>query len=186
MSGDLKLALLRVVPFLLVIMVVIIRTRQGDINPDDLFLNKPVSNSRFLACVAGFTSYVLLVEFVLYQMGMLEINPWNHPMASSFIRILGAVILAPITEELIFRGLLLMVLTKKLSRHISILIQALIFVLLHNFAYENTMTANIGIVQSFIDACLFGYAKYYTRSIYTSMAMHSIGNLVATLERFIL
>jgi membrane protease YdiL (CAAX protease family) len=64
-------------------------------------------------------------------------------------------------------------------------LQAVLFVLLHNFAYENTVSSNIGIVQALIDASLFGYARYYTKSLYTPMLMHALGNAVAVFERFI-
>ncbi|KFE97639.1 CPBP family intramembrane glutamic endopeptidase [Chryseobacterium luteum] len=95
--------------------------------------------------------------------------------------------LLPIAEEFIFIGLLLNKLLKKnINLHLAILLQACFFVLLHNFAYQNTQSSNICIVQSVVDASLFGYAKYYTKSIYTPIAMHITGNLIATLERFIL
>jgi len=59
-------------------------------------------------------------------------------------------------------------------------------VLLHNFTYENTMASNIGIVQSALDAVLFGYARLYTRSLVTPITMHLSGNAIAIAERFIL
>ena len=119
------------------------------------------------------------------MMWLLEITPWNHPLFASIIRIAGAVILAPIAEEFIFRGLFLnMLIKRKLNLHLAIFMQAVVFVLLHNFTYQNSLSSNIGIVQSLADAMLFGYAKYYTKSIFTPMAMHITGNAIATLERF--
>lgn len=125
-------------------------------------------------------------EFVFYQLGILEIEKWKHPFYPSMIRIIGAVIFAPIAEEIIFRGLLLYKLSSRLkSFHIAIFLQAILFVLLHNFAYENTVSSTIGIVQSLIDASLFGYAIHYTKSLYTPIVMHMSGNFVAVFERFI-
>ena len=121
------------------------------------------------------------------KLEILEIDKWNHTLIPSAIRIVGAVILAPITEELFFRGIFLHKLVGwKLNKHLAIFIQSCIFVSFHAFAYQNNLASNIGIVQTFVDATLFGYAKYQTKSIYTPIAMHMTGNLIATLERFIL
>ena len=186
MNSEIRSALIRVLPFAIILFILILRIRQKKINPQDLYLQKPVSIKRFLLWTIGFLIFVLGVEFVLYQFGILEIDKWNHPLGSSIIRIAGAVILAPIAEELIFRGLILNVLAKrKLNIHLAIFIQAVFFVLLHNFTYQNSLTSNIGIVQSLVDATLFGYARYHTKSLYTPIAMHMTGNFIATFERFI-
>ena len=133
----------------------------------------------------GFLIFILLTEFIFYKLGILEIDKWNHPLYPSIIRIIGSVILAPIVEELIFRGLILNALSKRnVNLHFAIFIQAVIFVLLHNFTYENSLSSNIGIVQSLIDASLFGYARYHTKSIFTPITMHVTGNFIATIERF--
>ncbi|MBK7798362.1 MAG: CPBP family intramembrane metalloprotease [Saprospiraceae bacterium] len=186
MNTEITRAILKILPFILIILVIHIRIRQGKINPQDLYLEKPRSLGIFLSWVVGFLLFILGIEFILNQAGLLALTPWNHNVPTTILRILGAVILAPVAEELIFRGLLLQILEKRnLNRHLAIGIQALIFVVLHNFAYQNTLSSNMGIVQSFVDACLYAYAKYHSKSIYTSMAMHSIGNLIATLERFL-
>ena len=186
MDKEISSALLRVLPFIVVITVIAIRLFIKHLSPQDIALKKPASVKRFLYWMLGFLAYVLLVEFTLYHFGILEIDKWNHPLISSIIRIAGAVIFAPIAEELLFRGILLNALEKwKLNKHLSIIIQAVLFVMLHNFAYQNSLSANIGVVQSFFDACLFAYARYHTKSIYTPIAMHMTGNLIATIERFI-
>jgi membrane protease YdiL (CAAX protease family) len=186
MNEEIRLALMRVLPFAIILIAIIVAIKKGRINPQSIDLRKPVFN-RYLLWVSGFLFLVLLIELVFYKLGILETTGWNHPLASSVIRITGAVILAPVTEEIIFRGMILNALTKRnVKLHLAVFIQAAFFVLLHNFAWENTLSSNIGIVQSFMDACLFAYARYHTKSLYTSMTMHITGNLVATLERFIL
>jgi membrane protease YdiL (CAAX protease family) len=180
------MALMRVLPFAVILFILLFLIRKKKINPPDLNLNKPVSTSRFLIWTVGFLIFVLLIEFTFFHLGILEIDPWNHPLLSTIIRITGAVILAPVVEEIIFRGLILNVLTKRqINIHLAIFTQACFFVLLHNFTYENTLSSNIGIVQSFIDATLFGYARYHTKSLYTPITMHMTGNFIATVERFI-
>ena len=74
----------------------------------------------------------------------------------------------------------------KVNKHIAIFILAVIFVVVHSFVFENTISSKIGIAQVFIDATLFSYARFTTKSIYTSITMHIIGNLIATLEIYLL
>jgi membrane protease YdiL (CAAX protease family) len=186
MDEEIKLALIRVIPFVIILFGLFIASKRAKIDRTlDLGLQKPNSMTHFFFWTFGFLGSILLTEIFLFKLGILEIEKWNHPFFSSIIRIFGAVILAPISEELIFRGLLLSKLSKKINMHLAILIQACFFVLLHNFAYQNTLSSNIGIVQALIDALLFGYARNYTKSIYTPITMHITGNFIATLERFI-
>jgi len=186
MNVEVRSALIRVLPFAVILFILFAQIRRKKFTPQDLYINSPNSLNLFFAWSVGFLIFILLTEFAFYKLGILEIDKWNHPWYSSIISILGAVILAPVAEELIFRGLILNELVKrKLNIHFAIFIQASLFVLLHNFTYQNTVSSNIGIVQSLVDACLFGYAKYSTKSIYTPVAMHVTGNVIATLERFI-
>jgi membrane protease YdiL (CAAX protease family) len=186
MNHEIRLAILRTLPFLVVVCVIIILIKRQKIRSQDLDLNKPFSFRAYLAWTIGFLLYTLLTEFVLYSLNILEVSRWNHPVSPSIILIFGAVVLAPIAEELIFRGFILNLLSrKKVNIHLGILIQACFFVLLHNFTYENTLSSTIGIAQSLIDAILFGYARRSTKSIYTPITMHMTGNAIAIMERFI-
>ncbi|MEP7264979.1 MAG: CPBP family intramembrane glutamic endopeptidase [Bacteroidota bacterium] len=187
MNKEIQTALLRVLPFLVALFVISYKIRQKKINSQEIFLTKPNSVLRFLLCVFGFIAFALLIEIILYYNCLLEIDTWNHPLLSSVIRITGAVILAPIVEELLFRGFILtFLLKKKLNVHLAVAIQAVFFVLLHNFTYQNTFSSNLGIAQGYVDASLFAYARNYTKSLYTPITMHMSGNLIATLERFVL
>lgn len=187
MNHEISAAFFRTIPFLIIICVVAILTKRKKIKTEDLDIRKPFSTKSYLIWTVGFLLYTLLTEFVLHAFNILEVSKWQHSFLPSVILIFGAILLAPIAEELIFRGLILNVLIKKkINIHWAILIQACFFVLLHNFTYENNLSSNIGIVQSLIDATLFGYARVYTKSIYTSITMHISGNLIAILERFIL
>jgi membrane protease YdiL (CAAX protease family) len=186
MDQEIKLALIRVLPFAIIIVALFVFVKQKKIKLHDLDINKPPSINRFCIWTVGFLIFILSTEFIFYKLGILEIDKWHHPLYPSIIRLLGAVLLAPVAEELIFRGLALNALIKRrLNIHFAIFIQACFFVLLHNFTYQNTLSSNIGIIQSLIDACLFGYARHFTRSIYTPITMHITGNFIAILERFI-
>lgn len=187
MNKEIVSALIRILPFVVIVLVISIRIKLGKASTQELNINRPKSTGKFFLWTLSFLAFIFLTEFTLSQFGLLEITAWKASFFPSIIRILGAVILAPIAEELVFRGVILNLLTKRnLNLHLAIFIQAAFFVALHNFAYENTMGSNIGIVQSLIDATLFAYARYQTQSIYTPISMHMTGNLIATLERFIL
>lgn len=186
MGSEINHALLRVLPFVAVLFFMALAIKRGKIKTNEIGLNKPNSWVHWLLWGVAFLVFAVVLEIIFYQQGILEIAPWKNGLTASIIRITGAVILAPIAEEIMFRGVLLSLLFKKISNlHLAIFLQAVLFVLLHNFAYENTVSSNIGIVQALIDASLFGYARYYTKSLYTPMLMHALGNAVAVFERFI-
>ena len=185
MNHEVLSAIIRTLPFLVVIIVLAILTRSKKIKLQDLDLRKPFSFKSYFIWVSCFLIYSLITEYSLFSFNILEVSKWDHTIPSSIILILGIIILAPIAEELLFRGLILNVLTnKKINLHLAILIQACFFVLLHNFTYENTLSSNIGIAQSLIDGILYGYARKYTKSSYTPITMHMAGNTIAIIERF--
>ena len=187
MQNELLKSILRVLPFLIVVIIITILIKRKKISPLDIDLQKPVFKGRFLACVMAFAAYTLLTEFVLYKIDLLQVDVWKKSLLPSFIQIVGIVILAPIAEELLFRGLVLSKLIKAaVNKHLAIVIISILFVASHHFTYQNTLTSHIGIIQSFVDAVLFSYARFYTKSLYTSMAMHSFGNAVAVVERFLM
>ncbi len=187
MNPEIKSALIRVLPFIVILFIILIAIKNKKNTVSELSINKPDAKTNFFLWISGFFVFVILVEFSLYKLGILEIDKWNHSFLPSVIRIFGAIVLAPIAEELIFRGLILSkLISKNININLAIFIQSILFVLLHNFTYQNSLSSNIGIAQSLIDASLFGYARLYTKSIYTPIAMHMTGNFIATIERFIL
>lgn len=185
MNNEITKAILRVIPFVIVMLVFAILVWRGRLKKEDFAWVGPSSRPRVLYWVVGFIVLVCVEEWIVMRLGWLDVQPWNHTGAVSFIRIIGAVLLAPIAEELIFRGMFITKLSQRFSVHVAILIQAVVFVMLHSFTYENTTASNIGIIQGFTDAILYGYARWTTRTIMTSTLMHMGGNLIATLERFI-
>ena len=187
MNTEIKLALLRTLPFWIVIAIIFFLIKRKKINSVELDLRKPISVNSYLLWIFAFLGLIIIEELLLNNFNLLEVSHWNHTFFPSIILIVGAVIIAPIAEELMFRGLILNVLRKKkINLHVSIVIQTIIFVALHNFTYQNTMSSNIGIVQSFADGMLFAYARIYTKSLLTPITMHIFGNAIAILERFIL
>ncbi len=177
MNPEIRQALLRVLPFVAVLFFMALAIKRGKIKTNEIGLNKPNSWLHWLLWGVAFFVFAVVLEIIFYKQGILEISPWKNGLAASIIRITGAVILAPIAEEIMFRGVLLHVLHKKIKNlHSAIFLQAVLFVLLHNFAYENTVATNIGIVQALVDASLFGYARHYTNHCYANVDA-ALGNV---------
>lgn len=185
MNPEVISAIIRTLPFFIVVLVLTIITKRKK-KAQELDIRTPFSFTSYLVWVACFLIYALLTEFSLFSFDILKVDEWDHPVAPSIILIFGIIVLAPIAEELLFRGLILNELRKRMNEHLAILVQACFFVILHNFTFENTLSSYIAVVQTLIDGILYGYARKYTKSIYTPITMHMIGNLIAVIERFIL
>jgi membrane protease YdiL (CAAX protease family) len=176
-------SVIRVAPFVILLAVIALRVRQGAIKPADLAWQRP----RSLLVAAGwwllFVAIAGVMELFTYYHGALELGGFKHSGFDAALRIVGMLLLAPVGEELLFRGILLSFLLRRLGNpHLAIGAQAAFFVALHAFAYAGTFASNVGIAQSFIDASLFAYARRQTGSIFTPIAMHMTGNTIAVLE----
>jgi membrane protease YdiL (CAAX protease family) len=185
--NELTKILIRILPFLVIIIALTIRMRKGKLTKDDLGIRKPETKLKaFIWCIS-FLLFCILTEFILFQVGILEIKNYEFNIKTSLIKIIGMVLIAPIAEELLYRGLFLSkLINQKLNKHLAIFIIAILFVILHSFVFENTMASKIGIIQIFLDATLFGYARLTTKSILTPIIMHITGNLIAIFEMYLL
>ena len=93
-------------------------------------------------------------------------------MGKSFIMLLSASFLAPISEELLCRGITLMYFRKSLPFWIANTIQALIFGIMHMNWVQGTYAFIIGLI--------LGYAVKKYNSIIPSMMIHFFVNTVAS------
>jgi uncharacterized protein len=91
---------------------------------------------------------------------------------------LSAFIIAPIVEEIIFRGFILQGLIKYLSPLSSVLITSLIFALLH-FEFAS-------IIPLFIIGSMLGFIYLRKKSIWDCLIYHAINNGFALIFEFIL
>lgn len=89
----------------------------------------------------------------------------------SVIGFIATVIVAPIAEEILFRGLILGELTKCFNVHIAIVLQAVLFGVMHG----NIIWATI----AFLSAVLYGYFIKKYESIFTSILGHMSVNLLS-------
>ena len=126
---------------------------------------------------------ILLVVFLpivqaIAVNGGLAIHPDFQPA-----RLIGAVLLVGITEEIVFRGLLLNALLKKLRLWPAIALNEVLFVLIHFpiWIYQGRDLAAFltGSAAVFALGGLFSYSFVKTRNIFVPIALHMIWNLLS-------
>ena len=88
-------------------------------------------------------------------------------------RILYGSLIAPIVEELVFRGLLMTALSKFKKYYIDVIISSTLFSLVHVLQYGWVLTDFIVYAGAGLLLCML---FRYTRSIYWSMALHILWN----------
>ena len=92
------------------------------------------------------------------------LNPMLYPFGAVFL----AVIMAPFTEEFIYRYMVLGGMLRTIAPRKAILISALLFSALHLNIWQAPVT--------FIMGLLIGWTYYRTRSLGLSIAMHAVHN----------
>lgn len=108
-------------------------------------------------------SKISMPEFINQAFEELAVSP--------IILILSVVVVAPIYEEIIFRGILLKGMTKKINPTIALVISALFFALVH-------MNIPQG-VNAFLLGLVIGFIYLRTGSIYLSIFAHFVNNFMA-------
>jgi uncharacterized protein len=94
------------------------------------------------------------------------------PVAGYFWLILGVTVMAPVTEELLFRGVTQGQFRRAMPEWLAIILQGIIFALYHMQVIQ--------ISYVILPAMLLGLVYYWTRSIWVSMAMHISFNFMGS------
>lgn len=152
------------------------------------FIGKPIKNfvlevpASFLLIYAGGIGALLVIYFIVYTINPNILNsvqaamsdsPAEHFSKSGMIYMfMGSVIAAPVTEEFIFRGILLDRLKNKYNIHIAIFVSSLIFMVVH--FNPNPIRFLVG-----ISSCILVY-KY--KSLIPSILLHALNNFMALLS----
>lgn len=117
----------------------------------------------------GIPSYFLLLNNINYH------NPLTLPSTKvSIYGIVGIVIIAPLFEELIMRGIILDGLLKNNGWVKSIIITTIIFILIHFDLFKTP-----GLVFS---GLFLGWIYYKTKNLILTVAFHLIYNLINTIH----
>lgn len=90
-----------------------------------------------------------------------------------FVSILVIGIVAPFTEELMFRGAIFKTLSKSMPITAVIILQGVLFGVYHMNLVQGMYATLLGI--------LFGYVTYKTKSLWPAIIMHMVNNTVSTI-----
>lgn len=170
-SGNLSLLL----PFLLLVYVTRIPTRELiNFRPFHASVTVP---SMFIALGASVIGYVasimlssLLAVFGL-QPVMSDISFPEEP-AAAFFFLLNLTILAPIAEEIVFRGVI-MNLLRRFGDCFALLLSSLLFAAVHMNLVQ--------IPNAFIMGLVIGYFSLCTGSLWTGVCIHMLNNALVML-----
>ncbi len=117
-----------------------------------------------------------LFKAILVPLFNINIGVASNPFENLFF-ILSTVIIAPILEEILFRGVFLRGLLLKNSAIKSILISTLLFALIHFLPAH--------IINAFILGVFFGFIYYKTKSIGYTIILHITVNLTSLFGGYI-
>lgn len=173
-------SLLKVAAPLLGVVVVWFVAKKRKLSPaTDLGLVKPPVLLSVM-WLAIYVAYVLGSNALMDWRGPWDFAPWKaQGILVSALRLLAVVIIGPLSEELVFRGLMQGGICKslapkgKISIVLSIFVPALIWACIH-FSYTPPVIALI-----FGSGILLGLARHTTKSLWVPIAMHIAWNAYA-------
>lgn len=161
---------------------------KSDISPSMIFGDTAMSKKMigfFSALTIGelilyFSFAGLVMRFLINQPGFLSDAESfiNEPAPEGFngLSIISAVILAPVYEEFLFRGIILNKWAEKWSNTRALFLSSLLFGLLHIGAY---------IIPQIIGGLLYGMVYLKTKKLIYPIIMHALSNLLLVSIQFI-
>lgn len=121
-----------------------------------------------LAVTLGILVALLMQIFPSYN----KVAETISSSTDSIFSLVSIIILIPICEEIVFRGVIFGYLKKRYNLVVSLIIQALAFAFMHGNIVQGIYTFILGLV--------LGIIYIYTNSLYGSMLMHIIYNLLGS------
>lgn len=112
--------------------------------------------------------YVIQSLYNDYQINVGDISPQGG--SETVLYIAGISLLIPIAEELIFRGIILGKFLESMRPGLAIVLTSLIFACMH--------LQPLQIMYAFVCGLILGYAYLYSNSIFVSIAIHVIFNIL--------
>jgi membrane protease YdiL (CAAX protease family) len=179
MNAELKRTLLQLAFPTAAILVGLAIARYRDYSlTQDLRLVLP-SWQQAVLWLVGWVLWIAASELLSRRLGFPQPPRWEvqEPQILA-LRVFTLVIMAPIAEEFIFRGLLVHRLSEtRLGPIGAILIAAGVFAVIH-LQYRSEQ-----LVLIFLDGVVLGLALYSSGSLVLPIMMHVIGNLYAVYQR---
>ncbi len=137
----------------------------------------------FRLSLRGFNPMLILWGFVLVLITGIVIEPVLNLFPESFLKlvnqmgmkggwsILMLVVLAPVMEEMLFRGILLEAVRSKYSSGRAIVVSALMFGVIHFIPQQ--------VVNAFVIGLILGYIYVRTDSLWPVIIIHALNNAMA-------
>ena len=180
-TSDIKLFYIIGGIFFFLVPFIYIKQRKYDLH--SLFRLKPVSGEVILlTIIIGLSMSVLGDELDRLVQSLIPIPDELAKMMESlaattfmdwFLAILGAVVVASISEELLFRGFLQVTLERKGDPTRAVILSSISWTLIHvNFYWA---------IQIFIMGVIIGFIAWRTGSIIPAIILHAINNFLSLL-----
>lgn len=159
-------------------LTIIVLTKNRIKNHDRVLYEK-TSKNQYLAGVGMAVGYILITygifDILLYSLPTLNEGLYEYIeeyfLNTSYIFIfISTCVIAPIFEELLYRGVLLNGLLRKYNFKKAIIYSSLIFAIAHMNLPQGINAFCIGII--------IGIVYYYTKSLYICMLMHFANNFL--------
>lgn len=170
-------------PIVTLAVVLIVKYLRGLSWGDDLGLRWPPLGS-VLLWTGLFIALLIATEAANRALGISPPAPWGDKYSApvKLLRVFTMIMLAPLAEELVFRGMLYrMMSTTAVGGLGAITITAVLFALLHALYWEGRQW--LPLLWILVDGIFYGVVVYYTGSVLLTIALHSLGNLYAAYER---
>lgn len=164
-----------------------------DIKTEYLSLKK-IKNDLWWYLPAGFLVYLLLSSVMMKvfspfinedQKQLVGFENVNGPVELSMV-FLGLVILAPLAEEIIFRGYFYGELRRKIGWVVSAVLTSVFFGILHLQLGSGNAPLWAGLLDTFVLSMVLCYLREITGSIWYGVGIHSIKNFLAFILLFVL
>lgn len=153
--------------------------RLKKLNPRELLAWKWPQGSEKYLWIAGWIGWIAISECASSWLGISSPTKWvGKNSIYLFVTAIGMVLLAPLAEELVFRGILFARVQKSLGKLAAVLIPAILFAALHRQYGAPEMAMILA------DGLILGFVRMRTGSVPLTFVLHAIGNLVAYLQRF--
>lgn len=122
----------------------------------------------------------LLIAFINITFNIItKQNIWNVELSYAFLNV---ALIAPLLEEILFRGFILKLLLEELQFYMANIITSICFLLIHVPGWYfmgvlSTNFYNLTFVSIFILSLVFGYAYKKGKSIKASVIVHFLNNI---------
>lgn len=160
--------------FAMYMMIVIFTKRNSEVQINPVVKDK---GQIYLYCFAVIVGYRFFADHSLsYLMDMMPVSEalesFQSQMEVAWLPALVLIVfIAPLVEEVIFRGIMLEGLLKKYDYRVAVFISALLFAVMHFNWIQGVNTFVLGLVIS--------YVYYLTRSVKVAIVVHFMNNFGA-------